>query len=140
MRSAAVTETALRLIGLEKHYGDNRRRRRASTSMSRDGEFLTLLGPSGCGKTTTLSLIAGFFPPSAGEIRLAGQPVTDLPPFRRDIGVVFQDYALFPHMTVAENVAFGLRMRNVREGRDRPARRRGARAGQARRAGRAPAA
>jgi spermidine/putrescine ABC transporter ATP-binding subunit len=77
------------------------------------GEFLTLLGPSGCGKTTTLNLIAGFEQPDAGSIRLAGKPVDRLPPFRRDIGLVFQDYALFPHMTVAQNVAFGLRMRRV---------------------------
>src|SRR5687768_945543 len=79
----------------------------------RDGEFLTLLGPSGCGKTTTLGLIAGFFAPSAGEIYLRGRPVAGLPPFKRDIGVVFQDYALFPHMTAGENVAFGLRMRGI---------------------------
>ena len=78
-----------------------------------EGEFVTLLGPSGCGKTTTLGLIAGFFPPTAGEIYLKGKPVADLPSFQRDIGVVFQDYALFPHMTAAQNVAFGLRMRKV---------------------------
>jgi putative spermidine/putrescine transport system ATP-binding protein len=72
-----------------------------------------LLGPSGCGKTTTLGLVAGFFPPSAGEVWIEGRAVTALPPFRRDIGVVFQDYALFPHLSVAQNIAFGLRMRNV---------------------------
>ena len=77
------------------------------------GELVTLLGPSGCGKTTTLNLIAGFLPPDDGEIRLGGRSVRDLPPFRRDLGIVFQDYALFPHMTVAENVGFGLRMRGV---------------------------
>ncbi len=77
------------------------------------GELLTLLGPSGCGKTTTLNLIAGFLRPDRGTIHMAGQPVDALPPFRRDIGLVFQDYALFPHMTVAGNVAFGLRMRKV---------------------------
>ncbi|MDB5512165.1 MAG: transporter ATP-binding protein, partial [Enterovirga sp.] len=76
-------------------------------------EYLTLLGPSGCGKTTTLNMIAGFLHPDAGTIRLAGRPVEDEPPFRRDIGLVFQDYALFPHMSVAQNVAFGLRMRKV---------------------------
>ena len=102
----------LRLQGITKRYG-------AVTAVDgvdlevRDGEFLTLLGPSGCGKTTTLGLIAGFFPPSAGEIYLKGKPVAGLPPFKRDIGVVFQDYALFPHMTAGENVAFGLRMRGV---------------------------
>src|SRR5439155_1713548 len=72
----------------------------------REGEFVTLLGPSGCGKTTTLGLVAGFFPPSAGEIYLKGRPVAGLPPFRRDIGVVFQDYALFPHLSAGDNVAF----------------------------------
>ncbi len=77
------------------------------------GAFVTLLGPSGCGKTTTLNMIAGFEQPDSGSIHLAGRPVDRLPPFRRDIGLVFQDYALFPHMTVAENVAFGLRMRKV---------------------------
>jgi ABC-type Fe3+/spermidine/putrescine transport system ATPase subunit len=102
----------LRLARLEKRYG-------ATAAVAgidlevREGEFMTLLGPSGCGKTTTLGLIAGFFSPTAGEIYLAGKPVAGLPPFKRDIGVVFQDYALFPHMTAGENVAFGLRMRNV---------------------------
>ena len=75
------------------------------------GEFLTLLGPSGSGKTTTLMMVAGFTPPSAGEIEVDGRPITGLPPEHRDIGVVFQNYALFPHMTVADNVAFPLRMR-----------------------------
>src|ERR671930_206937 len=74
---------------------------------------MTLLGPSGCGKTTTLGLIAGFFAPTRGEIYIAGKPVAGLPPFKRDIGVVFQDYALFPHMSAGENVAFGLRMRDI---------------------------
>jgi len=76
------------------------------------GEFLTLLGPSGSGKTTTLMMIAGFTPPSAGDILLDGRSVTALAPERRNMGVVFQNYALFPHMTVQENVAFPLRMRN----------------------------
>jgi ABC-type Fe3+/spermidine/putrescine transport system ATPase subunit len=110
-----VSEAALRLAGISKRYG-------AVTAVDavdlevREGEFLTLLGPSGCGKTTTLGLIAGFFPPSAGEIYLKGKPVAGLPPFRRDIGVVFQDYALFPHMTAGDNVAFGLKMRNLDRG------------------------
>jgi len=76
------------------------------------GEFLTLLGPSGSGKTTTLMMIAGFTPPSAGDILLDGRSVTALAPERRNMGVVFQNYALFPHMTVQENVGFPLRMRN----------------------------
>lgn len=77
------------------------------------GEFVTLLGPSGCGKTTTLSLIAGFQIPTSGAIRIGGRDVTALPSFKRDIGVVFQDYALFPHMTVAANIGYGLRVRKV---------------------------
>ncbi|HYZ64549.1 MAG TPA: ABC transporter ATP-binding protein [Acetobacteraceae bacterium] len=78
-----------------------------------EGEFITLLGPSGCGKTTTLNMIAGFLEPDRGSILLAGRPVERVPPFRRNLGIVFQDYALFPHRTVAENIAFGLRMRRV---------------------------
>src|SRR5438270_93980 len=77
------------------------------------GEFLSLLGPSGSGKTTTLMMLAGFEAPSSGEIKLDGKDVTHIPSWRRNIGVVFQNYALFPHMTVAKNVAFPLRMRRV---------------------------
>src|SRR6266536_3915470 len=77
------------------------------------GEFFALLGPSGCGKTTTLRMIAGFEIPDAGQIRVGGEDVTDMPVHKRDMGMIFQSYALFPHRTVAENVAFGLRMRGV---------------------------
>ena len=77
------------------------------------GEFLTLLGPSGSGKTTTLMLLAGFEAPSEGTIRLDGQSIESLPPHQRNMGVVFQSYSLFPHMTVAENVAFPLSVRKV---------------------------
>jgi putative spermidine/putrescine transport system ATP-binding protein len=110
--ASAMPDPALRLAGIEKRYG-------ATVAVAgldlevREGEFVTLLGPSGCGKTTTLGLVAGFFPPTAGEIYLRGRAVAGLPSFRRDIGVVFQDYALFPHMSAEENVAFGLKMRNV---------------------------
>ena len=107
-----MSEAALRLAGIEKRYGSTAAVAGIDLEVP-EGEFLTLLGPSGCGKTTTLGLIAGFFPPTSGEIYLKGKPVADLPPFRRDIGVVFQDYALFPHMTAAENVAFGLKMRRL---------------------------
>lgn len=79
----------------------------------RDGEFFSVLGPSGCGKTTTLRMIAGFEFPTSGEILLHGKSVGTTPPFRRNVNTVFQSYALFPHMTVAENVAFGLRMKKV---------------------------
>jgi spermidine/putrescine transport system ATP-binding protein len=77
------------------------------------GEFLTLLGASGSGKTTTLRMIAGFEQPSAGEIRMGGASISGLPPFKRDINTVFQHYALFPHMSVRENIGYGLRMRSV---------------------------
>src|SRR6185295_10177226 len=77
----------------------------------RPGEFLTLLGPSGCGKTTTLRMIAGYEMPDAGRIRFGGQDVTAEPANRRNIGFVFQNYALFPHLSVFENVAYGLRVR-----------------------------
>src|SRR3954447_186740 len=77
------------------------------------GEFLTLLGASGSGKTTTLRMIAGFEQPTAGEILMVGSPIAGLPPFKRDINTVFQHYALFPHMSVRENVGYGLRMRGV---------------------------
>jgi spermidine/putrescine transport system ATP-binding protein len=79
----------------------------------RAGEFMTLLGPSGCGKTTLLRLISGFETPTRGQILLAGEDVTRQPPYRRDVNQVFQSYALFPHMTVKENVGFGLRMKKV---------------------------
>jgi len=78
-----------------------------------DGEFFSILGPSGCGKTTTLRVIAGFETPSSGHVFFADSDVTDLPPQKRDVGMVFQNYALFSHMTVGDNVAFGLRARKV---------------------------
>ena len=81
-----------------------------------EGELLSLLGPSGCGKTTTLNLIAGFVLPTVGRVRIDGQDVTDRPAHQRGLGMVFQSYALFPHMNVFENVAFGLRVKRV--GRD----------------------
>jgi spermidine/putrescine ABC transporter ATP-binding subunit len=82
----------------------------------RRGEFLTLLGPSGCGKTTLLNIIAGFIEPTSGRVCIGGCDVTSVPAYQRDTGMVFQNYALFPHMNVFENVAFGLRMRRVRRG------------------------
>ena len=85
------------------------------------GEFFTLLGPSGSGKTTTLRMIAGFEDPSSGTIELAGEEVSGVPPYERAVNTVFQDYALFPHMTVAENVGYGLKVRRVRRA-DRAAR------------------
>src|SRR5215207_7012690 len=102
----------LTLNGLSKHYGDFYAVREVSLTIA-DGEFLVLLGPSGCGKTTTLRMIAGFIEPTAGRVLLGGQDVTVLPPWKRNAGMVFQSYALFPHLTVAQNVAFGLEMRKI---------------------------
>jgi ABC-type Fe3+/spermidine/putrescine transport system ATPase subunit len=84
-----------------------------------EGCFATLLGPSGCGKTTTLRMIAGFYHPDAGEIFVRDVSVTDIPPHRRNTAMVFQEYALFPHMTVGENIGYGLRMRRVESGEAR---------------------
>src|SRR3954452_19034535 len=102
----------LELIDLSKRYGDQIAVAGATLDVA-DGEFLVLLGPSGCGKTTTLRMIAGLVEPSGGSARIGGIDVTYLPPWRRNTGMVFQSYALFPHMTVAENVAFGLEMRKL---------------------------
>ncbi|HKX43730.1 MAG TPA: ABC transporter ATP-binding protein [Burkholderiaceae bacterium] len=102
----------LTLDGVSKYYGDVGALIDMSLSVER-GEFISLLGPSGCGKTTTLQAIAGLVPVTRGRITLAGQDITNLPVNRRGLGIVFQSYALFPHMTVAENVSFGLEMRRV---------------------------
>lgn len=103
----------IELVSVSKSY--------ASMAVVRDidlaipqGEFVSILGPSGCGKTTTLNMIAGFTAPSQGDIRIKGRSQVRVPPERRNIGLVFQNYALFPHMTVTENVAFGLKMKGVR--------------------------
>src|SRR5262252_3250474 len=100
----------VRLEGLVKTFGATRAVD-GVTLTAQAGEFLTLLGPSGSGKTTTLSCVAGFAVPTEGEVFIGGTPVTFEPPFKRNVGMVFQNYALFPHMTVAENLAFPLRMR-----------------------------
>src|SRR3954449_2620498 len=102
----------LELIDLSKRYGDQIAVAGATLDVA-DGEFLVLLGPSGCGKTTTLRMIAGLIEPSGGAARIGGTDVTYLPPWRRNTGMVFQSYALFPHMSVGENVAFGLEMRKL---------------------------
>ena len=112
----AIPKTAaLRLAGVRKAYGDVVAVDGVDLEIEA-GEFFTLLGPSGSGKTTTLRLIAGFERPDEGRVELAGKDVTDRPPYARDVNTVFQDYALFPHMTVAENVAYGLRVRGVGRG------------------------
>jgi putative spermidine/putrescine transport system ATP-binding protein len=95
------------LRGISKTYGDFTAVDNLSLDVKR-GELLCLLGPSGCGKTTTLRIVAGFVEPTAGSVYISGQDVTTLPPYRRDTGMVFQSYALFPHMTIGANIAFGL--------------------------------
>jgi iron(III) transport system ATP-binding protein len=102
----------VRLSGLGKAYGEQWVVRGVNLRVPR-GEFYTFLGPSGCGKTTLLRMIAGFLRPDEGAIYLDDQPVNEVPPWRRGVGMVFQNYALWPHMTVFENVAFGLRERKV---------------------------
>jgi putative spermidine/putrescine transport system ATP-binding protein len=103
----------VRFEGVHKSYDGRTLVVRDLTLEVTRGEFLTLLGPSGSGKTTTLMMLAGFESPTGGEILLDGQPITRLPPHRRDIGVVFQNYALFPHLSVWHNVAFPLSVRGV---------------------------
>ncbi|ANC43224.1 spermidine/putrescine ABC transporter ATPase [Pandoraea pnomenusa] len=105
----------LRLEQLGKRYGETAAVEGVDLSIAQ-GEFISLLGPSGCGKTTTLQMIAGFVAPSTGRILLEGRDLTPVPPEKRGLGIVFQSYALFPHMTVAQNVAFGLDMRRVDPG------------------------
>jgi thiamine transport system ATP-binding protein len=109
---------AVELDGVTKRYGDAAAVDDVSLRV-REGEFFTLVGPSGCGKTTTLRLIAGFEEPTAGTIRFSGESVAGVPPEDRDVGVVFQNYALFPHMTVGENVGYGLNFADPPEGMSR---------------------
>jgi putative spermidine/putrescine transport system ATP-binding protein len=103
---------AIQISGLTKRYGEAVAVAPLDLSVG-DGEFLTLLGPSGCGKTTLMRMIAGITQPDGGTVVIAGRSMDGLPPERRNVGLVFQSYALFPHMTVAANIAFGLKMRRV---------------------------
>ena len=106
-------DTAISVQNVVKAFGHGSAAVRALDDVSvdiRQGEFFTLLGPSGCGKTTLLRLIAGFEMPTEGVILLDGADITNLPPNKRPVNTVFQSYALFPHLTVAQNVAFGLQM------------------------------
>jgi spermidine/putrescine transport system ATP-binding protein len=102
----------LELRGIEKSYGDVRAVRSTDLTI-RDGEFFSLLGPSGCGKTTLLRMLGGFEAPTAGEIYQRGRRIDQLPPNQRPFNMVFQRYALFPHLSVRENIAFGLKMKSV---------------------------
>jgi spermidine/putrescine transport system ATP-binding protein len=107
---------AVQLRGLQKRYGGVVAVDHVDIDV-RAGEFLSLLGPSGCGKTTTLRMLAGFEQPDRGEILISGQAVQGVPPHKRNVNTVFQAFALFPHMTVAENVAYGLRQKRVPKAR-----------------------
>jgi ABC-type Fe3+/spermidine/putrescine transport system ATPase subunit len=111
-RDAAHASTVVDIRGLIKRYGHQTVLDRCSLSAA-EGEILTLLGPSGCGKTTLLRCIAGFIAPDAGSIFIDGRDVAPVPANRRPVGVVFQSYALFPHLTVARNVGYGLRIRGL---------------------------
>ena len=105
-------KSAVQFESVIKRFGDVVALHEVSLQVRR-GEFMTLLGPSGCGKTTLLNLVAGFFSPDGGRVLIAGELVNDVPTYKREIGMMFQNYALFPHMTVAANVAYGLKMRGL---------------------------
>jgi spermidine/putrescine ABC transporter ATP-binding subunit len=111
-RTSGGQPIAVELDGVTKRFGKTTALDDVSLIVRR-GELMTLLGPSGCGKTTLLNLVAGFLMPDSGEVAIAGRRVTDVPAYRREIGIMFQNYALFPHMNVAANVGYGLRMRRV---------------------------
>jgi spermidine/putrescine transport system ATP-binding protein len=108
----SATPAAISLRDVSKRYGPQQALTQTNLEIA-EGEFFCLLGPSGCGKTTTLNLIGGFVPPTSGEILIRDRRVDRLPPHRRPVNTVFQSYALFPHMTVRDNVAFGLKMARV---------------------------
>jgi putative spermidine/putrescine transport system ATP-binding protein len=112
VRRVVDSHPDIRLAGLTKHYGEVVAVAEIDLEIA-PGEFFTMLGPSGSGKTTTLRMIAGFEDPSAGTIELAGEDVSGVPPYDRAVNTVFQDYALFPHMTVGDNVAYGLKVAGV---------------------------
>ncbi|MEB3101561.1 ABC transporter ATP-binding protein [Ferviditalea candida] len=105
-------DSIVQIKGIEKSYGKEKVVKGIDLDV-KSGEFLTLLGPSGCGKTTTLRMIAGFEAPDYGDILIDGESVVKIPPYKRDVNTVFQSYALFPHLTVHENIEYGLKMKGV---------------------------
>ncbi|MDF2839464.1 MAG: potA [Clostridia bacterium] len=108
--SSIMSDSIITLIDVEKSFGKNKVVKKMNIDI-KEGEFITLLGPSGCGKTTTLRMIAGFEEASSGIIKVQGESIEDKEPFERDVNTVFQNYALFPHMTVFDNIAYGLKIR-----------------------------
>jgi putative spermidine/putrescine transport system ATP-binding protein/spermidine/putrescine transport system ATP-binding protein len=114
-RANGDADIAVELDAVTKRFGKTTALDDVSLLVRR-GELMTLLGPSGCGKTTLLNLVGGFLMPDSGDIAIDGQRITDVPAYRREIGIMFQNYALFPHMNVAANVGYGLRMRRVAKG------------------------
>ena len=104
----------IRLENIRKSYGDNEVLKNITISIQ-EKEFVTLLGPSGCGKTTTLRILGGFENPDSGRVLFDGKDITNVPSNQRNLNTVFQNYALFPHMTVGDNVAFGLRVKGMNE-------------------------
>lgn len=108
--TSIMSDSIITLIDVEKSFGKNKVVKKMNFEI-KEGEFLTLLGPSGCGKTTTLRMIAGFEEASSGTIKVQGESIEDKEPFERDVNTVFQNYALFPHMTVFDNIAYGLKIR-----------------------------
>ena len=109
-----MQDIVMELKSINKFFGTHQVIHNLSFQVKK-GDFVTLLGPSGCGKTTILRMIAGFYEPDSGEIHLAGRQIERIPPYARNTAMVFQEYALFPHMTVYENVSYGLRVRHCPE-------------------------
>lgn len=110
-----MEDQIINLVGISKSYEGSEALKNMNLYI-RKNEFLTLLGPSGCGKTTTLRIIGGFEMPNSGRVLFEGKDITDVPPYKRRVNTVFQKYALFPHMNVAENISFGLRIKGIAEG------------------------
>ena len=107
-----MSEPIVSIVNVEKFYGDNKVVKNLNMNIE-EGEFLTMLGPSGCGKTTTLRMIAGFEDATSGIIKVENERVEDKEPYERNVNTVFQNYALFPHMTVFDNIAYGLNIKKV---------------------------
>ena len=114
-RTSGTGDNVIVLDGVRKEFGTFVAVEQADFAIRR-GEFFSLLGPSGCGKTTLLKMIAGFEQPTQGRVMLEGDDVSKVPPYRRNVNTVFQQYALFPHMSIVENVSFGLRSKKVAAG------------------------